>query len=133
MAKILLIEPYKILRQAITLALSPEHDVQAEGDTAKIGVGSIKDCDLLIVDGGALKESNQLTSEVNRVIQGSKVPTIWLEEADSTEPPKLAKREKLLILKKPIEESSFQSALESLLSSHSSPKGFSRTRCSGGR
>ncbi len=130
MAKILLIEPYKILRQAIALALFPEHDVQAEGDIAKVGVGSIKDCDLLIVDGEALKEGNQLTSEFNRVIQGTKVPTIWLEGADSTQPPRLAKREKLLILKKPIEGSSFQSALESLLSSDSSPKVRSSSQAS---
>ncbi len=122
MAKILLIEPYKILRQAIALALFPEHDVQAEGDIAKVGVGSIKDCDLLIVDGEALKESNQLTSEVNRVIQGSKIPTIWLEGAESTQPPKLAKREKLLVINKPIEGPAFQSAVASLLSSDSSPK-----------
>ncbi len=116
MGKILLIEPSKILRQAIALSLFPEHEVQVEEGISASGVGSLKDYDLLIVDGAALRESDQLTPEITRAIQGCKIPTLWLEEDESARPPK---REKLLIVKKPIEKEPFQSALAGLLSPQS--------------
>ncbi len=116
MGKILLIEPSKILRQAIALSLFPEHEVQVEEGISASGVGSLKDYDLLIVDGAALRESDQLTPEITRAIQGCKIPTLWLEEDESSRPPK---REKLLIVKKPIEKEPFQSALAGLLSPQS--------------
>lgn len=117
MGKILLIEPHKILQQAISLSLFPEHEVQVEEGIGVSGIGSLKDYDLLIVDGAALWESDQLTPEVTRAIQGCKTPTLWLEEDEFSHPPK---REKLVIVKKPIEREAFQSALAGLLSPPSS-------------
>ncbi len=112
MGKILLIEPQKILQQAISLSLFPEHEVRVENDIAS-GVGSFKEYDLLIVDGAALRERNQLTPEVVRAVQGCKTPTLWLEEDPISQAPK---REKFVVVKKPIEKETLQSALAGLLS-----------------
>ncbi|TAJ98802.1 hypothetical protein EPO44_10975 [bacterium] len=112
MGKILLIEPQKILQQAISLSLFPEHEVRVENDIAS-GVGSFKDYDLLIVDGAALRESNRLSPEAVRIIQSCKTPTLWLEEDPAAQAPK---REKFVVVKKPIEKETLQSALAGLLS-----------------
>ncbi|MGH7770659.1 MAG: hypothetical protein ACREQA_00305 [Candidatus Binatia bacterium] len=120
MGKILLIEPHRILRQAISLFLFPEHEVQVQEDIGASGAGSLSDYDLLIVDGAELRERNKLTPEVTRAIQGCKIPTLWLEEDESSHPPK---REKLSVVKRPIEKEAFQSALVGLLSPQSISRG----------
>ncbi len=119
MSKILLIEPHKILRRAISLSLSTGHEVHVEESLSASGVGSLKDYDLLIVDGAALRENDQLTPEVVRAIQGCRTPTLWLEGEESSRFPK---RDKLLIIRKPIEREAFQSALAGFLSSQITPK-----------
>lgn len=111
MGKILVIEPQKILQQAISLSLFPEHEVQVKDNVAS-EVGSFKEYDLLIVDGAALRESNVSMAEVIRAIQGSKTPTLWLEDDTTSQTPK---RDKCLVIKKPIEKETFQSALAGLL------------------
>ena len=120
MGKILLIEPQKILRQAIGLSLFPDHEVKVEEEIAK-DVGSSKDYDLLIIDGAALRESNRLTPEAIRVIQSCKTPTLWLEEDPASH---TIKRDKLVVVQKPVERETFQAALAGLLSS----SGLSRER-----
>jgi hypothetical protein len=117
MGKILLIEPYKILRQAISLSLFPEHEVLAQENIDAIA--SLKEYDLLIVDGAALRDSNRLTPALVRAIQSCKIPVLWLEDDDGSKPPK---RENLLMVRKPIEREAFQSALSGLLSAQTAPK-----------
>ena len=112
MGKILLIEPQKILRQAISLSLFPDYEVKVEEDIAR-DIGSFRNYDLLIVDGAALRESNRLTPEAIRLIQGCKIPTLWLEDDTASH---TLKRDKLVVVKKPIEKKTFQSALAGLLS-----------------
>lgn len=112
MGRVLLIEPQRLLRQAISLALFPEHEVRAEDAASASTVGSFKEYDLLIVDGAALRDKEELTPDLAQAVKDCKVPTLWLEE---DEPPQLPKREKLLVLKKPIEREAFQSALAALL------------------
>jgi len=119
MGRILLIEPQKILRQAISLALFQQHDVQVEESLGAAQLASLKDYDLLIVDGAALQESKQLNAEITRAIQGCKTPTLWLEEPGASQAPK---REKLLVVRKPIEREPFQSAVDSFLSGETGPK-----------
>ena len=53
-------------------------------------------------------------------IRGCKTPTLWLEEDESSRPPK---REKLSVVKRPVEKKAFQSALAGLLSPESVPRG----------
>lgn len=121
MGKILLVEPQKILQQAISLSLFPEHDVKIESEIAS-AAGSFKNYDILIVDAAALRERNQLTPDVIRSIQGCKTPTLWLEEDAASQTPK---REKFVVVKKPIEKEMFESALADLVS-----PGLSRERSS---
>ena len=121
MGKVFLIEPLKVLRQAISLSLFPEHDVMVEGDIGASQVASFKDYDLLIVDAAALRERNRLTPDIIQAIQGCKTPTVWLEEDPSSH---TVKREKLVIVKKPIEKEPFQLAVAGLLS----PPGHAKER-----
>jgi hypothetical protein len=119
MSKILLVEPQKILRQAISLALFQQHDVQVEKSLEASQLASLNDYDLLIIDGAALREGKQLNAEITCAIQGCKTPTLWLEEVGASQAPK---REKLLVVRKPIEREPFQSAVEGFLSGETSPK-----------
>lgn len=112
MGKILLIEPDRILKQAISLFLFPEHEVQDEASSKVTNINALKEYDLLIVDGSALREKNQLTPEFTRTIRRCDTSTVWLEENESQQP---FKREKLLFVKKPIEGKTFLSAVNSLL------------------
>ena len=119
MGKVLLIEPQKILRQAISLALFSQHEVHAEESLGASQLAALKDYDLLIIDGGALREGKQLTAEITRAVQSAKTPTLWLEDEAASQAPK---REKLLVVRKPIEREPFQSAVDGLLSGKTSPK-----------
>ena len=113
MGKIVLIEPHRVLQQAMALPLSAEHEVQIEDAISAAGIGALKGIDLLIVDASALRERNQLSPEVTRAIQGCPIPTLWLEENESSRPPR---RDKLAVVMKPIESEAFYSALDGLLS-----------------
>lgn len=121
MSKILLIEPYKILRQAISLSLLPEHEVQVDEGLSSDQIGSLDDYDLLIIDAAALRETGRLTTEATGGLQACKTGVLWLEDDESSEVPK---RDKLVRIRKPIEKGAFQSALSGLLSSEgvSKPK-----------
>lgn len=113
MGKVLLIEPKKILQQAISLALFPEHEVQVQEGMGSLGSGSLKDFDLLVLDGSALRELGQLNPDTVRAVQASKTPTVWLEEDEKHLPPR---RANLLMVKKPIERESLHLAVAELLS-----------------
>ncbi len=114
MGKILLIEPDRILKQAISLFLFSHHEVQDGASSQATDIAALKEFDLLIVDGSALRDKNQLTEEFIQTIQRCGTSTLWLEDDESQRP---FEREKLLFVKKPIERETFLSALNSLLSS----------------
>jgi len=110
MGKILLIGPNRILNQAVSLYLFPQHDVQVKSNLEEIDPKALQEYDLLIVDAPAGADGKSGTAVS---IQKMKTPTLWLEEDGSTPP---AKREGLLSLKIPIEREAFQKALDDLLS-----------------
>ena len=121
MSKVVLIEPHRVLQQAIGVSLLHEHEVQVAESVSAPGIGSLKGIDLLIVDASSLRERNQLSPEVMRAIQSCAIPTVWIEENESSRPPK---RDKLAVVMKPIEREAFHSALSGLLS----PSGPERGR-----
>lgn len=123
MGKILLIEPQRIVRQAISMALFQQHEVRAEQTLGAPLLAAITEYDLLIIDGAALREDKQLTAELTRAIQDCKTQTLWLDDAGAAQAPK---REKLLVLQKPIEKEPFHSAVEGFLSGETTPP--ARTR-----
>ncbi len=112
MGKILLIGPNRILNQAVSLYLFPQHDVQIKSNLEEIDPKALQEYDLLIIDAPAGADGKSGT-EVTRSIQKLKTPTLWLEEDESIPSPK---REGLLSLKMPIERKAFQKALDDLLS-----------------
>lgn len=121
MRKILLIEPLRVVRQAIALALFPEHEVEARESVGSGSPSTWKDYELIILDGTALRELGQLAPELVRAVQSSETPTLWLEEDESHRPPR---RANLVVVKKPIEREAFCSAVAELLS----PPGAAKKR-----
>ncbi|SRR5713226_1519999 len=117
MSKILLIEPHKLLRQAITLSLFPEHEVEVRENPKGLPMESLANYDLVVVDAAALRASGQLSPDLSRAIQGSRARVVWLEEDGETQG---VKRENVVVVKKPIERESFHAALNRFLSPQSS-------------
>ena len=113
MEKILLIGPNRILNQAVSLYLYPQHDVQVRSDLEDLDPKSLQEYNLIIVDSPAGADAKSATA-VTRSIQKLKTPTLWLELEGCIPCPK---REQILSVKMPIEREVFQKALDQLLSS----------------
>ncbi len=112
MGKILLIGPNRILNQAVSLYLYPQHDVQVRSDLEELDAKDFQGYNLLIVDPPATADAKSATA-VTRFIQKFKTPTLWLEVKGCVPCPK---REQILGVKMPIEREAFQKTLEQLLS-----------------
>jgi hypothetical protein len=74
MSRILLIEPDRMLRHALTIALFPEHQVVA---ASALPNAAMKDFDLLIVDAGTLQEQNLLSARECERLKAWKLPVLW--------------------------------------------------------
>jgi hypothetical protein len=107
MSKILVVEPYKILQRAIAVSLFPEHEVQITDHLPEMNAFEQRSYDIVVVDAGALRERNAV-GDLNRRVQGWRIPTIWLEETISTVVPT---RDKLVVLRKPLLKNDLLSAL----------------------
>jgi len=125
MGKVLLIESSRVLRQAITLFLFPEHEVKTEEEIEKISPGALKDYDLLIVDGGGLREQDRLTPQLTCLLQSCKTPILWLEGNDGSPP---FKHEKFSLVRKPLEREALRSALDQLLAPPGASKEAAQSR-----
>jgi DNA-binding response OmpR family regulator len=112
MGKILLIEPQRILQQAISLTLFPDHEVRVEEAIAAESETAWKDYDLLIVDGAALREGGRLGAEAIRALQSASTPALWLEEDESHPVPG---RDRLVVVRKPLDRIAFCSAVNEML------------------
>jgi len=112
MSRIFLLEPHRVLQQAIALSLFPEHDVRVAEAADAAAIAALGDgIDLLIVDAAGLRESARLSPELNRAIVSSSLPLVWIDDADAPQP----QRGKLAVLAKPIEAGALQVALAGLL------------------
>jgi len=112
MSKILVIQPHRMLRQAITLFLFPAHEVQVtESVPQSLPAG---DFDAVIVDAASLRETTGLDAKTMDRIQNLTVPTVWIDSRESTQRPK---RDKLVIVQAPIDKEKLQSALAHCLNS----------------
>ena len=115
MARILLVEPYRILQQAIAVSLGRDHQVQVRESLSATELHNLKDCDVLVVDASSLAEKELLTAELVRALASCEKPLLWLEDEPSIAPPRT---EKFTVLKKPLQERPLREAVESLLVSH---------------
>jgi hypothetical protein len=112
MSKILVIEPRKILQQALRLALCPDHEVELDANLSDKEPAAVKDYDLAIIDAASLREANVSSAQVLRAVQAWKIPKIWIDDDERAQAPGL---EKLVVLAKPIEKETLQSAVATCL------------------
>jgi hypothetical protein len=117
MGKILVVEPRNMLRQAISLALFPDHEVQMAALLSESNAAVAKEFDLVIIDSAALRATNSLSSQLVRTVQSWKVPTIWIDDTGARQAPASDKR---VVLSGPIQKESLQSAVTKCLAVSSS-------------
>jgi len=109
MSKVLLIEPHKVLQQALALSLFPEHDVRIEEAIDAAGMAGLTDVDLLIIDAAALREKGRLTPELQRAVEGSKLAILWIDGENGP------KGNRLAAVATPIDGATLQNAVTALL------------------
>jgi hypothetical protein len=109
MSKVLLVEPHKVLQQALALSLFPEHDVKVEEAIDAAGVAGLADVDLLIIDAAALREKGRLTAELQRAVEASKLAILWIDGE------KGPKGDRLAAVATPIDGATLQNAVTALL------------------
>ncbi|HEY1372105.1 MAG TPA: hypothetical protein VGH50_06515 [Candidatus Binatia bacterium] len=126
MSKILLIEPHRVLQQALALSLFPEHEVRVEESADAGSIGGLKDVDLLIIDAAALRTAGKLTSEFQRAVEAAKTPTLWIDGGDAR-----PKRARLAAITPPIASGALQTAVADLLSGESKKTKNSRQETAG--
>ena len=110
MSKILVIQPHRMLRQAITLFLFPAHEVQVTEAVPESLPAS--DFDAVIVDAASLRETTGLDAKTIDMIQNWRVPTVWIESSETTQTPK---RDKLVVVQTPIDKEVLESSLRHCL------------------
>jgi hypothetical protein len=110
MSKILVIEPYKILRHAFCVALSNDHQVDIV--TTIPEAATLSDAGLVIVDGAALRERNLLAAQNVRAVQNWKFPVIWIDADAETSVPG---GDRLLRLRWPIDKDALKKAVAECL------------------
>ncbi|MBI2360798.1 MAG: hypothetical protein HYV04_18155 [Deltaproteobacteria bacterium] len=113
MGKILLVEPLRILQQAVGLTLYPDHEVHVQENIGAADAPAWTDYELVILDGTALRDLGRLTPELIRAVQAVNTPILWLGEDENHE---LPRRANLVVIKKPLEREAFHSAVADLLS-----------------
>jgi DNA-binding NtrC family response regulator len=116
MSRILVIEPRNVLRQAISLALFPDHEVQTATFLSDSNVAIAKEFDLVIIDSAALGETSNSSSQLIRTVQGWKVPTIWIDDTGGDQAP----ADQRVVLTRPIQKDTLQSAVAKCLGMSSS-------------
>jgi hypothetical protein len=75
MSKILVVEPYKILQRAMAITFFPEHEVQITGAVPEIGEFEQRSYDVVIIDAGALRETDT-AGDLNHRVQDWPIPVI---------------------------------------------------------
>ena len=127
MSKILVIQPYRMLQQAIVFFLFPAHEVQVTEAVPESL--SANDFDAVIVDAASLQETGGLDSKTIDAIQNWKVPTLWIESRESTQTPK---RDKLVVVKTPIAKEALASSLAHCLKIPTAARGNGTPRARDG-
>ncbi len=117
MGSILVIEPSKILQQATVIALFPEYQAQMM-ETIPEG-GELLNFDAVIVDAVELREARALSAEKLSVMETWAAPMVWIDG----DPPQPPKRDKLVIVKRPISRAAMRAALAECLGRASMPGG----------
>jgi hypothetical protein len=110
MSKIFIVQPYKMLRYAYAVALSPDHEVEIS--KAVPAPADLQGSDLTIVDAASLRECGSLTAPELNAIQIWKIPIIWIDDDVEIQAPA---RDKLLRLKAPIDKETLKKSVAQCL------------------
>jgi len=110
MSKILVVETYRMLQQAIALALFPEHEVEIRSAIPESS--ELMGFDAVIIDMGSIGESDGDFEPAIRAVQSWKVPTVWVQGSSHGPTPQ---RENLIAINTPIEKEVLLSALAECL------------------
>ena len=116
MSNILLIEPDRMLQQAFTLALIPEHRLKV---LDVIPDAAPKDFDVTIVDAAALQSQGASAARELHALSAWKLPMIWIGEQQATS---AADREKMVRLSRPLAKEVLQRALAECMEKTAAPK-----------
>ena len=117
MSKILVVEPHRMLQQAIALALFPEHEVKIVSAIPESS--ALKDFDAVIFDLKSLGESAGGAEAAVRAVQSWKVTTVWVQGSSHEPTPQ---RENLIPINMPIEKEVLLSAVAECLGTISKEK-----------
>jgi DNA-binding NtrC family response regulator len=110
MTRILVIEPSKMLQQALAIALSIEYQVQfMDSFPDPVALTAVE---AVIVDAAMLRDRNGLTAREVRAAQGWKVPTVWIDGTAALPAPV---RKNLVQLKPPVRKDELHKALADCL------------------
>jgi len=109
MSTILVIEPRKILQHATAIALFPEHEARMAETIPE--AGELQKFAAVIVDAAALRETSALSAQTLRAMETWKAPIIWVDG----DPPQPPKRDKLVIVKRPVSRKAIRAALAQCL------------------
>jgi hypothetical protein len=119
MSRILVVEPQKILQQAIILSLFPEHDVRMSVDFAENTTAADRDFDLAIIDAAALREGNALSEPLLAMVQNWHLPTIWIQDGGG---PPIPSGGRIVALERPLQKHALQLAIVECLTTASTSK-----------
>jgi hypothetical protein len=119
MSRVLVVEPQKILQQAITLSLFPEHDVQLSVDFSDNAAAAARNFDLVIIDAAALREGNALSAPLLAMLPNWKVPTIWIQDGGAPPAPSGGR---VVVLTRPLQKHDLQLAVVECLTTAATAK-----------
>jgi hypothetical protein len=119
MSRVLVIEPQKILQQAIIFSLFPEHDVELSIDFSEKTTAVDRNFDLVIVDAAALRDKNALGGLWLGSVQNWKVPMIWIQDGGS---PPILNGGAMVVLQRPLQKHALQLAVIECLSAASTSR-----------
>lgn len=112
MRKILVVEPRRMLQQAITLSLIADHEVKLITAIPSGEAPWMTEYDALVIDAAALREQNGLSGQMVQNLLHASIPIIWIENSDIELAPK---RDKVVVVKEPIEKKTLLLALAQCL------------------
>lgn len=108
MSKILIVEPRRMLQQAMALVLAPDYELRFVARIPAVEDRSITEYDVVVVDVASLREQNGLGAQEISVLRDSGVSTLWIEDGDTGIVPKAGKE---VIIQKPMERNALLSAV----------------------
>jgi hypothetical protein len=110
MSSIVIIEPYKMLQQALVLALPVGHRVRVMETLPQ--AAALAGVNAVIVDAAALSEKGTPAARGLNAIEAWQIPTLWIEADGTPGPPA---RQGLVILRKPVRRDELQKAVAECL------------------